>query len=86
MRLTLELCQSPHLAPQASVDSHQSFHGFTNSELYAQPTVVTRHIFLLNPTSFNQTWSSGPSDRMDIDSPAQTVTPSGRVSRHPSQW
>jgi hypothetical protein len=62
--------QSPQPAPQASVNSQQSFHGFGDSELYAQHTVVPRHIILPNPTSFNQTSSSGPSDHMDIDSPA----------------
>jgi hypothetical protein len=32
--------QSPQPAPQASVNSQQSFHGFADSELYPQPTVV----------------------------------------------
>jgi transposase InsO family protein len=78
--------QSPQPAPQASVNSQQSFHGFADSELNAQPTVVPRHIVLPNPTSFNQTPSNGPSDRMDIDSPAHTVTRTGRVSRPPGEW
>jgi hypothetical protein len=78
--------QSPQTAPQVSVNSEQSFLGFADSELYAQPTVVPRHIVLPNPTSFNQTSSSGPSDGMDIDSPAQTVTRTRRVSRPPGEW
>jgi hypothetical protein len=41
---------------------------------------------LPNPTSFHQTSSSGPSDRMDIDSPAHTVTRTGRVSSPPGEW
>jgi hypothetical protein len=64
----------------------QSFHGFADSELYAQPTVVPRHIVLPNSTSFNQTSSSGQSDCIDIDSPAQTVTRTGRVSRPRGEW
>jgi hypothetical protein len=72
--------------PQASVNSQQSFHGFADSELYAQPTVVSRHIVFPNLTSFNQTLSSGPSDRIDIDSPVQTVTLTGRVSRPSGEW
>jgi hypothetical protein len=42
--------QSPHPAPQASGNSQQSFHGFADSELYARPTIVPRHIVLPNPT------------------------------------
>jgi hypothetical protein len=42
--------------------------------------------FFPNPTSFNQTSSSAPSDRMDIDSQAQTVMRTGRVSRPPGEW
>jgi hypothetical protein len=68
--INAELPQLSQPAPQASVKSQQSFHGFAESELYAQPTIIPRHIVLPNPTSFNQTSSSGPSDRMDIDSPA----------------
>jgi hypothetical protein len=78
--------QSLQPALEASVNSQQSFHGFADSELYAQPTIVPRHIVLPNPTSFNQTSSHGPSDCIDIDSPAQTVTCIGRVSRPPGEW
>jgi hypothetical protein len=42
--INVEPPQSPQTAPQASVNSQQSFHGFADSELYAQPTVVPRHI------------------------------------------
>jgi hypothetical protein len=78
--------QSLQPALQASVNSQQSFHGFADSELYAQPTVLPRHIILPNPSSFDQTLSSGLSDRMDIDSLAQTVTCTGRLSRPPGEW
>jgi hypothetical protein len=84
--INLELPQSPQPAPQASVNSQHSFHGFADSELDAQPTVLPRHIVLPNPNSFNLTSSRGPSDCMDIDSPAQTGTRTGRVSRPPGEW
>jgi hypothetical protein len=84
--INAEMLQSPQPAPQASVKFQQSFNGFADSELYAQPPVVPRHIVLPNPTSFDQTWSSGPSDHMDIDSPAQTVMRTGRVSHPPAEW
>jgi hypothetical protein len=85
-KINAEPAQSPQPAPQSSVNSQQSFHGFADSELYAQPTIVPRHIVLPNPTLFNQTSSNSLSDRMDIDSPAQTVTRTGRVSRPPDEW
>jgi hypothetical protein len=63
------------------VNSLQSFHGFADSELDAQPTIVTRYIVCPNPNSFTRTLSSGLSDHMDIDSLVQTVTMIGRISR-----
>jgi hypothetical protein len=84
--INLEPPQLPQPAPPPSVNSQQSFHGFADSEIYAQPTIVPRYIVLPNPTSFTQTSSNGPSYHMDIDSPAQTVTRSGRVSRPPGKW
>jgi hypothetical protein len=77
--------QLPQPARQASVNSQQSFHGFADSELYAQPTIVPRHIVLANLTSFNQTLSSAPSDHMDIYSPGYTVTRTERVSHPPGE-
>jgi hypothetical protein len=65
-----DLSQSPQPSPQASVNSQQCFHGFADSELYAQPTVIPQHIAFPNPTSITQRSSSGLSDCMDIDSPA----------------
>jgi hypothetical protein len=53
--INVEPPQSPQPAPQASVNSQRSFHGFADSELYSQPLVVPRHIVLPNATSFNQT-------------------------------
>jgi hypothetical protein len=44
--------QSLQPGPQVSVNSQKGFHGFANSELSAQPTVVPRHIVLPYPTSF----------------------------------
>jgi hypothetical protein len=35
---------------------------------------------------FDQIWSNAPSDRKDMDSPAQTVPRTGRVSRPPGEW
>jgi hypothetical protein len=84
--INVELLQSPQPALQASVNSQQRFHRFADSGLYAQPTVVPRHIVLPNPTSFNRTSSSGPSDRMDIDSLAQTVMGTVGDSRHAGEW
>jgi hypothetical protein len=81
----MEPRQSPHPTLQASVNSPHSFHRFADSSLYAQPTIVPRYIGLPNPTSFYETSSSGPSDRMDIDSPAQTVMSTGRGSRPPGE-
>jgi hypothetical protein len=62
MRLIREPPQTPQSAPEASVNSQHSIHRFADSELYAQPTVVPRHIVLPNPTSFKQTSSSGLPD------------------------
>jgi hypothetical protein len=42
--------------------------------------------FYANPTSVTQTSSSGPSDRIDIDSPVSPVMSTGRVSRPPGEW
>jgi hypothetical protein len=66
--INVEPPQSPQPAEQASVNSQQRFHRFADSDLYAHPTVVPRHIVLPNPTSFNQPSSSGPSDQMDRNS------------------
>jgi hypothetical protein len=46
---------------------------------------VPRQIVLLNLTSLNQTSSDGPSDSIDIDSSAQTITRTGRVYRTPGK-
>jgi hypothetical protein len=81
----METPQSPQPAPQASLNSQQSFHRFADSELYAQPTLVPRHIVLPNLSSFTQISSSGPSDHMNIDSPAHTVMRTRRVSRSPDE-
>jgi hypothetical protein len=80
-----ETRQLPPTAPQASVNSQYYFYGFANSELYDQPSVVPRHIVLRNPTSDTTTSSSRPSERMNIDSPPQTVKYTGRVSHSPGE-
>jgi hypothetical protein len=84
--INLEPPQSPQQAPLGSGNSQQSFHRFADSEFYAQPTIVPQHIVLPNPTSFTQSSSSGPSDRMHMDRPAQTIMRTGRVSHHPGEW
>jgi hypothetical protein len=83
MRFTGEPPESPQLVLLASVNSEQSFHGIGDSELYSQPTIVLQYIDLLNPTWFIKTSSNGPSDRMD--SPAQTVMRTARVSHPPGE-
>jgi hypothetical protein len=73
-------------ALQGSVNSQHSFHEFADSERYAQLTVIPRHIVLPNLRLFTYNSSSRPSDRMDIDSLAETGTCRRRVSRPPGQW
>jgi hypothetical protein len=85
-QINVEPPQSPQPAPQASVNPQQSFHGFADSKLYDEPIIVSRHIVLPNPTAFTQPLSNGPSDCMDIDSPAHTVMHTGRVSHLPGEW
>jgi hypothetical protein len=84
--INIESPQSLQPARQASGYSPQSFHGFADLELYAQHSVVPPHIVLPNPTWFTETSSSGPSDCLDIDSPAQTITRTRRVSYPPGEW
>jgi hypothetical protein len=65
-----ELSQSPQPALQETVNSQNSFHGFSDSELNAQPTFIPRHIVLPNLTLYTRTFSNRLSDRMGIDSTA----------------
>jgi hypothetical protein len=85
MRLTRNSLNHHNRHRRHLLTPKKCFHGFAESELYAHPTVGPRHIVLPNPTSFNETLSRGPSDRMDIDSPVQTVMHTGRVSRPPGE-
>jgi hypothetical protein len=59
----------PQPAPQVSINSLYSFDRYPNSELNAQPTVISGNIGFPNMNSVTRTSSSGPTNCMDMDSP-----------------
>jgi hypothetical protein len=83
--INTELPQSPQLLLPDSINCQKGIHRFADSDLNAQPTVVSQHVVFPNPTLISRHSSSRPFDHMYIDSLAQTAIWTGRVSRPPSE-